>query len=382
MNFPRPAVFAALILGLMCGLAACTAENHAPSGTSEQAAGETFTRDQVAAVIANGRRIVTPDGVEETLEIPVAGTRQWITVRGRDRDNPVLLVIHGGPASPEMPASWAFQNGWEDYFTVVQWDQRGSGKTYNANDPEKIAPTLSLDRITEDAALVVDYLRQRYGKEKVFVMGHSWGSLVGLSLAHRHPDRLHAYIGMGQVINGQENERLSHAHALQAARQAGNAVAVEELESLLPYPEPDGTVPLEKIDTERKWSVRYGGLTYGRDSIDYYFQLAKFSPDYTADDYAAIGKGSALSLPRLLPDLAGFNFSDVTAFDCPVILFEGRHDYTTPSVIAAEWLERVDAPATKLVWFENSAHMMMLEEPGRVLVHLVNDVRPLADSQL
>ncbi|WP_442872413.1 alpha/beta fold hydrolase [Corallococcus sp. NCRR] len=91
-------------------------------------------------------------------------------------------MIHGGPTSPELPTSWAFQGGWEDYFTVEQWDQRGSGKTYNANDPARIAPTLSRERITEDAVEVVQYLRRRYGKEKVFVLGHSWGSLVGLGL--------------------------------------------------------------------------------------------------------------------------------------------------------------------------------------------------------
>ncbi|GMT97744.1 alpha/beta hydrolase [Corallococcus caeni] len=330
------------------------------------------------AIIADARKIVTRDGVEELLKIPVGGTEQWISVRGRDRDNPILLMIHGGPASPELPTSWAFQGGWEDFFTVVQWDQRGSGKTYTANDPARIASTLSLDRITEDAAEVVQYLRSRYGKDKVFVLGHSWGSLVGLGLAHRHPELLFAYVGMGQVISGQENERVSYALTLAAAEAAHHTEALQELKALAPYPEADGSLPLQKIGIERKWSNAFGGLVHGRDGILHYLNLAELSPDYTAQDVAAMDLGSQLSLPRLLPDMARFDFLRVTDFGCPIILFAGRHDTTTPSQVAADWLQRVRAPGRQLVWFEHSAHMMMVEEPGRVLLHLVQDVLPLA----
>ena len=103
-----------------------------------QAADKTYTRKEVTSIIREGRKIVAPNGVEELIEIPVGRTKQWISVRGRDRNNPVLLMIHGGPASPEMPSSWFFQNGWEDYFTVVQWDQRGAGKSYRSNDPKLV----------------------------------------------------------------------------------------------------------------------------------------------------------------------------------------------------------------------------------------------------
>ncbi|NOK19988.1 alpha/beta fold hydrolase [Corallococcus carmarthensis] len=330
------------------------------------------------AIIADARKIATREGVEELLKIPVGGTEQWSSVRGRDRNNPILLMIHGGPASPELPTSWAFQGGWEDFFTVVQWDQRGSGKTYNANDPARIGPTLSLDRITEDAAEVVQYLRGRYGKEKVFVLGHSWGSLVGLGLAHRHPELLFAYVGMGQVISGQENERVGYALTLAAAEAAHNAEALQELKSIAPYPEQDGSLPIQKLGIERKWSNAFGGLVHGRDGIGHYLNLAELSPDYTAKDVEAMDLGSQLSLPHLLPDLARFDFMQVTDFGCPVILFAGRHDTTTPSQVAAGWLQRVSAPSKQLVWFEHSAHMMMVEEPGRVLLHLVQDVLPLA----
>jgi pimeloyl-ACP methyl ester carboxylesterase len=332
---------------------------------------------QAKEIIANFRKIVTPNGVEEQLEIPVGGTKQWITVRGRDRANPILLLIHGGPASPEMPISWAFQSGWEDYFTVVQWDQRGSGKSYNSNDPEKIRPTLSLERIVADAAEVIGFLRKRYGKERVFVLGHSWGSLVGLNLAYQYPQLLHAYVGMGQVINGPKAERVGYEWVLRVAEKDGNAQALEELRAIAPYPEKDGSVPLEKIDVQRKWSVYYGGLTVGRKDLDFYYDVGQLSPDYTQADFKAIGKGSQLSLGPLLPNLWR-DYTHMKRFQTPIVMFEGRHDYTTPSEVVAEWFAEVEAPVKKFVWFEHSAHMMPVEEPGRLLVHLVQDVLPLA----
>ena len=345
---------------------------------SADAPAPAFTREHATAIVENWRKIVSPSGVDERLEIPLGGSKQWISVRGRDRRNPIMLMIHGGPASPEMPTSWTWQGGWEEYFTVVQWDQRGSGKSYAANDPAVVGPTLSLARISEDAAELVQYLRQRYAQDKVFVIGHSWGSLVGLTLAHEHPQWLYAYIGMGQVINTKDNERLGYQLTLELAGEQKNAIAVSELKSIAPYPETDGSIPLEKINLERKWSVTFGGLTYGRKGLSYYSDLAELSPDYSLAEVAAIDQGAGLSLPKLLPDLMNFNFSGVTRYGCPIFMFEGRHDLTTPSQVTADWFKRVQAPKKGFVWFENSAHMIEVEEPGRVLVHLVEDVLPLA----
>ena len=337
-----------------------------------------FTQQKARDLIAAVQKIVSPGGIDEQMEIPINGTEQWITIRGRDLNNPILLFIHGGPGAPEMPTSWTFQNPWEDYFTVVQWDQRGSGKTYNANDPAKIRPTMTLPQMVSDSEAVVQYLRATYHRQKIFVMGHSWGTVLGLTLAEKHPEWLYAYIGMGQVIDTLRAEHVGYLATLKAAEAAHNAKAVAELKAIAPYPEPDGSLKLDKINTERKWSVILGGLTYRRDSYDYYFNASELSPDYSDADLKAIGKGSDLSLSSLLPAFAKTDFSKVTTFRCPIILFEGRHDETTPSTVAAEWFARVKAPAKKFVWFEHSAHMMQIEEPGRVLVHLVEDVRPLA----
>ena len=370
---------ASLIPTLLIGAAAVSlAAADVPTARHRIPDDAQFSRSEITGVVADARKIVGTSGVEQLVAIPIGGTRQWISVRGHDRDNPILLMIHGGPASPEIPTSWFFQNGWEDYFTVVQWDQRGSGKSYNANDPKTIQPTLSLERITRDAEELVQYLRAKYHKDKIFVLGHSWGSAVGLQLAHRHPEWLHAYVGMGQVISGKENERVGYQMTLQAAQAAHNTEAINDLQSIAPYPNEDGTVPLEKINLERKWSVNYGGLIWGRDSLAFYSNLMQLSPDYTEADIAAVNKGAALSLGPLLGDMLNFDYRGTTGWHCPIVIFAGRHDSTTPSSVTAAWFARIQAPSKKLVWFENSAHMMMVEEPGRMLVHLVEDVRPLA----
>jgi pimeloyl-ACP methyl ester carboxylesterase len=341
-----------------------------------------FSRDHATGIVGNFRKILIPGGIDERLEVQIGDTKQFISVRGRDSRNPILLMIHGGPASPEMQTSWIWQGDWEDYFTVVQWDQRGAGKSYVANDPAVVGPTLSLKRISDDAAEVVQYLRHRYAKPKVFVLGHSWGSVVGLTLAHDHPELLYAYIGMGQVISGQENERVGYRLTLQLAEARNNITAINELKSIAPYPGPDGSLTLEKIGLERKWSVSFGGLTHGRNSLDFYSDLAELSPDYSLAEIAAVDKGAELSLPHLLPDLIKFDFTAITRYGCPIFMFEGRYDLTTPSQVTADWFRRVQAPKKGFVWFENSAHMVEIEEPGRVLVHLVEDVRPLAAKPL
>ncbi len=330
-------------------------------------------------ILRDVRRIPAPPGIDETRAVRIGGIDQWISVRGKDRRNPILLFIHGGPASTEMPVSWLYQSGWEDYFTVVQWDQRGAGKTYVANDPAKAEPTIARDRMVADGEELVAWLRATYGKQKIFVLGHSWGSIIGLELARRHPDWLHAYIGMGQMIYGRDNERLGYEWALQAARADHNDKAVKQLLALAPYPRADGTVSVDQILVQRQWVIHYGGLTWGRPDFDYAQDAAKFSPDYTRQELNP-ENGIGESLPRLLPAMMAWDVRGVTHLDCPVFIFAGRHDYETPSALAETWLAALQAPRKGLVQFDKSAHMMELEEPGKVLVHLVNDVRPIAEE--
>jgi pimeloyl-ACP methyl ester carboxylesterase len=331
-------------------------------------------------ILAEYGKIVSANGIDEAKAVEIGGIQQWITVRGRDRANPILLLIHGGPAAPDLPNRYLYEPSWADYFTVVQWDQRGGGKTFELNNPDTVAPTMTKERMIKDAEDVVAYLRTTYGKQKIFVLGHSWGSLVGLSLAQRKPEWFYAYIGVGQIIDMHEGEKIGYEWTLNEARKMGNQHAIKELTGIAPYPETNGSVPLDKLGTERKWSVSFGALIHGRNSYDTLENTERISPDYSETDFKSIDQGSAFTLPKLLPDLMSADFTKVKKLNCPVLIFAGRYDYTTPSALVKRWFDQVQAPSKRFVWFENSAHMIYEEEPGRFLVHLVQDARPLATS--
>jgi pimeloyl-ACP methyl ester carboxylesterase len=336
---------------------------------------DTMSRKEVRGILADSRKIVSRNGVEELLAVPINGTKQWLSIRGRDRRNPILLVLHGGPGSPTMPTDYTFQSPWEDYFTVVEWDQRGAGKTYASNDPKALAATMTVKQMTSDAEEVVRYLQNTYGKKKIFLLGHSWGSVLGVELAQRHPEWFYAYLGVGQVVNMQKSEAIGYEFALQQAREHHNSDAEKELLALAPYP---GQLTFERIGVQRKWLMYYGGLTYGRTDYSYDGNARELSPDYTDEDLEKVDDGSLYSVTHLLGQLAAVNFDSVTRFKCPVFLFDGRHDYSTSHELAVDWFKKIEAPEKEFVWFDDSSHMVMQEEPGRFLYYLVKDIRPLA----
>lgn len=338
------------------------------------------SRAEAVSIIADMQRIVAPRGIERSQAVRIGGIDQWISVRGTDDRNPILLMVHGGPGYVSMPTSWYFQRGWEDYFTVVQWDQRGAGKTYAANDPALVAPTMTRSRMIADAEEMVSWLRREFGKERIFVLGHSWGSSLGIELARRHPDWLHAYIGMGQITNSPESERRGLRFALDAARRDKNDLAVRELEALGPYAAPGQPITLADLYKQRKWLGYYGGAVFGRKNFDHEGAATRLSPEYTDADLRTIWKASDFSAEHLLAETVALDFSRYTRFECPIIVFNGRHDYNVSASAAAEWFETVRAPSKKLVWFENSAHEMFNEEPGKMLVSLVRYARPIAEK--
>jgi pimeloyl-ACP methyl ester carboxylesterase len=159
-----------------------------------------------------------------------------------------------------------------------------------------------------------------------------------------------------------------------------NEAAVKELESIAPYPG-DKPITRERIIIARKWPQHYGGLSAYRDASRYYFDAPLLSPEYDGAAAAAIDRGSQFTLDKVLPEFLEVDFTEVKRFPIPVIMFMGRHDYTTPSQPTAQWLAAVRAPYKRGVWFENSAHLIPFEEPGKILVSLMTDVRPLALSK-
>lgn len=321
--------------------------------------------------------IVSPNGLQESYEKTIGGIKQWIYVRGQDKSNPIIIFIHGGPASPMSPVMWMFQRPIEEYFTVINYDQRAAGKTYNANDTVNLSASININQYVSDVIELAAFIEKKYKKRKIILIGHSWGTIIGMNAALKRPDLFYAYVGIGQVINTMDNERLSFDYAVKEAKQKNNGNALQELMSIAPYP---GNQPItrERIIIARKWPQYYGGLSAYRHNFFYYFNAPLLSPEYTENDVEAINKGSLYTLGKILPEFLNVDFKYVTKFPIPIFMFMGRHDYTTPTVPTEQWLQKVNAPFKKSIWFENSAHLIPLEEPGKMLMTLVNDVRPYA----
>lgn len=335
-------------------------------------------RAEAVAIVKELRRVVSDNGVERLETVRIGGIDQAVSIRGNDRRNPVLLMLHGGPGWVAMPTSWYFQRGWEEYFTVVQWDQRGAGKTYVANDSAAVAPTMTRERMIADAEEMVAWLRREFGKDRIFVLGHSWGSYLGVELAQRRPDWLHAYIGIGQISNAPESERRGWRWTLQQAEHDGNAVAVAELQALAPYAVGNAPVPLQRLFQQRKWLNHYGGMVHNRRGGDAEAAGVRLSPEYTDADVAGMWKGNDFSMEHLLSDALTLDLTGRRRFQTPIFLFLGRHDHNVSSELAAAWFDTITAPDKQLIWFEQSAHEVMIEEPGKTLLTLVQQVRPIA----
>jgi proline iminopeptidase len=328
-------------------------------------------------VFGNARKIVTTDGISDQGLVPIGGIPQWVSVRGRHQSNPLLLFLHGGPGFTVSPVSFFYMRDWEEHFTVVQWDQRGAGKTFAASDPQQYKSTLSVDRIVADAEELIGYLRQKYGKDRIVLMGHSFGSILGVKLAQKHPDWFFAYVGMGQVTDCAQSEADGFAATLAAARADKNEKAVAALEAIAPFPDkqhPERN--LQNLGTERLWLANYGGY-YWPGGFGANGAIAQLSPDYSATELKIRDEAQGFSLQAMWEELAHVNFMNTTRFKLPVVIFHGRHDLGTSAALLDEWFAKVKAPSKRLVWFEDSAHMVYEEEPGKTLVSLVNVVLPL-----
>ncbi|MDW9378697.1 alpha/beta hydrolase [Chryseobacterium sp. JV558] len=327
-------------------------------------------------IIADMDSIVTPNGIQESFFADIGGIKQWVNVRGKDKNNPIIIFIHGGPASPLSAVSWTYQRALEEYFTVVNYDQRGAGKTYLANDTLALGKTMHIDTFVDDALEITRLITKKYKQQKVFLAGHSWGTIIGLKASVKAPQLYHAYIGIGQIITMPENEKLSYEYGLKTARENNNTVALKELQSIYPYP---GNQPVtrSRIIIARKWPQYYGGLSAYRNNSFYYFNAPLLYPEYTMNDAEAVGAGSLFTLEKVMDEFLNFDFSKVKNFPIPVFMFLGRHDYTTPTLPVVNWMKELKAPMKKNIWFEHSAHLIPAEEPGKMLLTFVNEIRPL-----
>ncbi len=329
------------------------------------------------------RRIESPPGVDRLVAYRIGGIDQWVHIRGRDLGNPVVLYLHGGPGAPMMPYEHLFQDAWEAGFTVVQWDQRGAGKTALSNDPTLVNPSIDFDRMKADAVELTRALARELGQRKILLLGHSWGTILGIPVAQEHPELFCGFVGTGVVINIQENERVGYGHTLDEARRRRDSAAVRELEGIAPYPEATRKASKEMI--LRKWQVAYGfarakyrtlkaaergRLLNALTSPVYRLRDLRvfWSPEWTNHAYDKVGA----YLMRHDARTWGLTFP------IPLFFFVGQDDWQTPGVVAKAYLDEVKAPFKEFQYVAGAAHATPVEQPGAFAKLMLQHVRPVA----
>lgn len=303
------------------------------------------------------------DGINRLEAVELGGVKQWVSIRGENPNAPLLLFLHGGTGSANIAKLRIQTPELEKHFVVVNWDQRGAGKSFS---PFADATALTREQYVSDAHELVGWLKQRFGVEKVYLMGFSWGTVLGLTLASQYPDDFAAFISVSQVVDYQTAERLSLEYALESAQKAGNERARQELASVDPaYSSSDW---LAQLSTQRKWLLHFGGVYHTSDSYAHEIKMLFFAPEYSFIEASLWPLGSSRSLEQTWPELMKVNFfEEVPALGCPVVFFVGRHDYNSPWQLSQAYYEALDAPAGKqLIWFENAAHDIFFDEPGKL----------------
>src|SRR6266567_5166544 len=190
-----------------------------------------FLRERNARTYA----ITAPNGIDEATYVEIGGIEQWITIRGEDRNNPVLLFLHGGPGDATNPWGYAAFRSWLKYFTVVQWDQRGSGRTFGRNGAAS-ASTITVERMVQDGVELAELLSKRLQKDKIVLVGHSWGSILGVFMVKARPELFYAFVGTGQVADPTRNYAVAYAALVERASREGDSRALQELNEVGPPP--------------------------------------------------------------------------------------------------------------------------------------------------
>jgi pimeloyl-ACP methyl ester carboxylesterase len=317
----------------------------------------------------NGR--ILPGSISEKIHITINGVRQGMFIKSKDESYPVLLYLHGGMTDYFLTRK--YPTGLEDYFTVVWWEQRGSGLSYNSGIPPE---TMTLEQMVSDTKELTHYLQKRFGKEKIYLMGHSGGTFVGIQAAARFPELYHAYIGVAQISNQLRSEILAYDYMLKQFRENGNRKMVRKLEAA-PVTITQGTP--EAYSAIRDIAMHSLGIGTTRDMNSVVTGI--FLPSLTCLDYNFkekvnmwLGKANA-GISILWSDVMTTDLSQkVPEIKIPVYFMEGIFDYTCSYTEAKKYFEKLDAPIKGFYTFEQSAHSPLFEEPEKMELILKNDV--------
>lgn len=305
--------------------------------------------------------------ISELRQVTLNGRKEWISIRSENRENPVLLFLAGGPGGSQMAAVRYDLGELEKYFIVVNWDQAGSGKSYGAAD----IGSLTVNTYIEDGYALTKYLCETFKQDKIYLIGESWGSALGIFLIDRAPELFHAFIGTGQMISFLETEITDYRLALEIAREKGDTKIIDNLKAngQPPYYGSDVTwksaTYLQYLSTYMAANpdIHNGGYNTLRDL---------FSSEYGILDKINYFRGIVSTFNSVYPQLYDVDLrKNYKQIDVPVYFFLGRHDINAPTSFVEDYFELLHAPSKEIVWFEHSGHSPWINESERFVSELL-----------
>lgn len=308
--------------------------------------------------ILNEQGQIKSESISELRQIELNGRKEWISICGQNAKNPVLLFLAGGPGGSQMAAVRHDLAALEKDFVVVNWDQPGSGKSYYATKTNHLTVATYID----DGYALTEYLCQRFGQEKIYLLGESWGSALGIFLADQYPNRYHAVIGTGQMIDFLETEIIDYNLALEIAQEKNDTAKIDKLlaNGSPPYYGKDVTL---KSAAYLTYLTSYMGENPAIHNNGYNTLRDIFSPEYSILDKINFFRGIITTFNHVYPQLYDTDLrQSYQNLDVPVYFFLGRHDLNAPTSLVEEYVAVLNAPVKKIVWFEHSGHSPWINE--------------------
>ena len=307
--------------------------------------------------------------IAESTYLRLGGVEQWVMMRGERLTNPPLIILHGGPGLSDTPFFRRGNAALETGFTVVYWDQRGTGRSFGRRIPRS---SMTVEQFIADLDELVETARHRLGQSTVALLGHSWGSVLGVLYAARFPAKVGAYVGTAQYGDWSAAEAASYAFALAEAQRLENRKALEALRAIGPPP-----YCAASLLKERTWIQRIDGLVTPR-ALWHMVRLVLGGPESSIFDLPNILRGFRFSIEAMWPEVSTLNLLErVPALTVPVFFFLGRRDHWVPPATSVAYFNALTAPAKRLVWFEASGHEPFVDEPAKFNAAMLELVRPV-----
>ncbi|SHE89754.1 Pimeloyl-ACP methyl ester carboxylesterase [Seinonella peptonophila] len=320
-------------------------------------------------------QISTPNGIDEEAFIQINEQDQWISIRGEDRNQPILFFVHGGPAS-SYSIFQPLLRSWEKYFTIVHWDQPGAGKTFGRNgivDSERI----TFDRLVNDGIKVVEYLRERLGQQKMILIGSSVGSLIGILMASRRPDLFYAYVGTDQ--NSPDPNQIGYQLAKEAFIKSANQKGLQLLNRLGSNKKDWNQQDYDAFNKQLVKTIK----DVPNMITDLILPSMLSSPKHTLRDIIDYFKGMNYSSAQLFEELMHFyDHHMIISFELPVFIFHGDTDIVTPTATAKEYFHTINAPHKEFVLIRQAGHLACFARPDQFLKELLSRVLPIVKSEI